>query len=146
MNTELAQAEQVPELEYVAFKGAEIPKRTFFYERVDRQNMSGFMVAPDEPAEIVAFSELEAFNLKPTQWKQVGVGDGTAYAKSIQSCGVKARQRIPVEQAKKIMKDAFEAELAVARGHFEQPTRQTYFFMGASQGTQGGEELAKRMN
>lgn len=146
MNNELSQAEAAPELEYVTFKGAESPKVTFFYERVDKQNQIGYIDSPDNQAEVIAVGEQEAAGLKPHIWKQVGVSDGTAYASTILKCGLSKGTRVPIERAREVLKQAFDAELEAARGHFRTPHKQTYFFMGASQGTQGGDELARRIN
>lgn len=144
MNQILSQAEEAPQLEYVKFKGAEQPRKTFFYERVSGRAEPGFISMPDDAKEIVAVTENEAAGMKPSTWTQIGVSDGKKYVETIMNCGVKRGQSVPVEKAREIMKAAFEAELAVARGHFERPVLQTYHFMGASQGTQGYEELARR--
>lgn len=145
MNTELSQADPLPELEYVAFKGAESPKKHFFYERTHKQSYSGYIDAPEnQQADIIAVTENEAASLSESKWRQVGVSDGTAYAQAILHSGVKKGQRIPIQQAREIMKKAFDAELEAARGHFERPVLQTYHFMGASQGTQRYEDLIRR--
>lgn len=146
MNKELSQAESAPELEYVTFKGAESPKVTFFYERLDKQNQIGYIDSPENQAEVIAVGEQEAATMNPTKWRQVGVSDGSAYANTILKCGVTKGTRIPIERAREILKTAFDAELEAARGHFRRPIKRTYHFMGASQGTQGAEELASRMN
>lgn len=145
MNNELAQAEEAPSLEYVTFKGAESPKKTFFYELIEHRNYSGYIDSPENnQAQIIAVSENEAATLNQNKWRQVGVGDGSHYAKTIQNCGVRKGERIPIERARKIMQDAFDAELQAARGHYERPVLQTYHFMGASPGTQGYEDLIRR--
>jgi hypothetical protein len=144
MNTELSQAEPAPELEYVTFKGAETPVKVFFYERLTPQGPSGFIAMPGDKSDIIAVSENEAASMSTAKWRQVGVGDGKKYAESIMNCGVGRGQRIPLEQARKILKAAFNAELEASRGKYERPVLQTYHFMGASHGTQGYEELARR--
>ena len=132
-------------VKFQGIKAGEIPQKTFFYELVEHENYRGFIDAPDE-RKIIAVSENEAAGLSETKWRQVGVGDGRAYIASLRNCGIKPGQSIPVEKSKQIMKEAFNAELEVARGHYQRPTKQTYFFMGASKGTQGAEELANRRN
>jgi hypothetical protein len=145
MNTIISQAEEAPELEFVKFKGPERPQKTFFYQRIKHQNFSGYIDEPeDNQTNIIAVTENEAAGLKEDKWRQVGVGNGMAYVRTLQESGVKKGERVTVEKARQIMKDAFNAELEASRGHFQRPILQTYHFMGASPGTQGAEELMQR--
>ena len=147
MNQVLQEAEEAPQLEFVTFKGAERPRKTFFYERIEHKNYSGYIDDPEDTSEtIVAFSEQEAASLTPEKWRQVGVSDGRAYAQTILDSGVSKGTKITLQRAREILKKAFDAELEVARGHFERPVVQTYHFMGASPGTQGYEDLINRKN
>lgn len=145
MNQILSQAEPAPDLEFVVFKGPERPKKTFFYQRIQHQNFSGYIDDPEHNApEIIAVSEDEAAGLKPDKWRQIGVSDGQAYVKSLTESGVKKGDRISTVKAREILKAAFDAELAVARGNYQRPVLKSYHFMGASPGTQGYEELMRR--
>lgn len=121
--------EAAPPISHLIFQRIEKPTKIFFYERI-KDNMFGPEMkdvfigdSPQDP--VFACKEQEAAMLHMPQnagkFRQIGVGDGRAYYQSLANCGVQPGQRIPVEQGRKILQDAFKAELEVARGHHEMP-------------------------
>lgn len=99
------------------------PQRIFFYERLN------------EPGRIFPLTEQEAAMMLKSSHapilKQIGCSDGKTYSEFINNCGVQSGERIPLEQAQKILKDAWDAELEAARGHFANPFPQNVHFDGS---------------
>jgi len=119
MNTELDK-DPLPTLEYVRLNQLEKPQKTFFYQKKDKNGQP----IPDT---IFACNEQEAgqFGKKHIL---IGVSDGTTFYNHIRNSGVKRSEMIPIAKARQIMLEAFDAELAVAKGHFEDPKFQTGYF------------------
>lgn len=101
----------MPDVTMVRFKAPEQPVKTFFYQR---QNGEIFACQNDEAATLMRSSHASFL-------KQLGASDGTTYYNYLLNCGVKAGERIPLEQAQDMLRAAFNAELEAAKGHFEQP-------------------------
>lgn len=102
-----------PNLEYVAFSRIEPARKTFFYQKTDG---TFFACNEDEAAMTGEYHLL------------VGVSDGTTYREHIRKSGIRSGQMVPIEQARKLLQEAFEAELAVAKGKFSKPHRQNVHF------------------
>lgn len=113
MNTEL-EATDPKDLEFVKLNQLERPQRTFFYQRRDGD---GDVV---EDSEIFACHEQEA-GLFGKFHKLIGVGDGTTYFNYVKSHMPKKGELISINKAQEILKEAFAAELAVARGNKTRP-------------------------
>jgi hypothetical protein len=92
------------------------PQKFFWYKRLTDD-------------QILYFTEGEAAMMMKSSHAPVlralGVSDGSAYNHFLATCGVKSGQVIPKAQARKIISDALDAELASAQGHYEQPASQT---------------------
>lgn len=99
------------------------PQRIFFYKRLTDDKILTFTEA--EIARIVYSNppSSHAFILR-----QIGVSDGSTYAKFIQNCGVKTGERVTLEKAQEILDGALEAEIAAATGNFAQPDPQNVFY------------------
>lgn len=95
------------------------PQRVFFYKNLQTD-------------EIMQYTEAEAARMMTSSWRpilrQIGVGDGETYRNAIRNCGVKVGERITLERAQKILKDAFDAELAAATGKYADPEPQNVHF------------------
>jgi hypothetical protein len=87
--------------------------------------------------------EQEAADLDTRKFKQLGVSDGKTYYQYIKD-HIKPRTSIPTLDAQRVMREAFEAELTVARGRFVKPVAKRFFYGGASTGVQHPEELMAR--
>jgi hypothetical protein len=94
-------------------------QRFFFYKRLTDDK-------------VFCWTEAEADLMLKSSHKVIlrliGVSNGTAYSKSIQNCGVKIGQVIPVKRAQEILNAAYEAELESARGNFDDPDPQNVHF------------------
>lgn len=99
---------------------------------------------------IMCYTEAEAALMEKSSHKNVlrrlGTSDGSAYRKSIQSCGVKSGARIPYSQARKILQDAHEAEYNAAMGHIEVPAAQNVHIDESVLRANGGADLARSFN
>ena len=113
----------------------ERPQKTFFYRRL-LEDDDAFA---DVNASIFACHEEEAAQLDLRRFKQVGVSDGTTYRKHLAE-HVPRGAEIPIENIRQALKDAFNAELEVARGHFLRPKRKLRFIGGVSSDVQNAEE------
>lgn len=95
------------------------PQRVFFYKNLQTD-------------QIMQYTEAEAARMMTSSWavilRQIGVSDGSAYRNSIRGCGVKVGERIPLERAQKILRDAYDAELTAATGHYADPEPQNVHF------------------
>lgn len=84
------------------------PQQIYFYRNI------GY-----EPPITVIYSEQDAAFMEKSSWKHmlrpIGYSDGSTYNHFIRNCGVKPGAIIPREQAVKILNDALEAEIAVAK-------------------------------
>lgn len=84
------------------------PMQIYFYRNINF-----------DPPVTVVYDEQEAAFMEKSSWKHIlrpiGRSNGSAYTKVIRECGVKPGSIIPREQAIKILKDAFEAEVAQAK-------------------------------
>ena len=78
------------------------PRTTYFFEG---QNGTVFAAEEQEVANRKYMKKL----------RFLGWSDGTTYAKTINDAQLKAGQVIPLEDAKKLLNDAFAAELEVAK-------------------------------
>ena len=117
-------AETPPQpLEYVQFKRIETPQKTWFYQKPN--------------GEIFACQEQEA-TWSGKKFKMIGVSDGNAYVNYLRNCGVATGQVIPVEKSKEIMVGAFNAELEVAKGHFERPKSSEILWGDSKAAADGG--------
>lgn len=124
MNTQLAETPAAPPIEWVRLNKLERPKTTFFYQRLtDDEDVEEFPEVDGEGQEqrtgprIEAFSEKEAAMLPKGQWRQLGVSDGVAYYKAIQAAIAKHGQPMPIAVAQEAIRQAFAAELAVAKAN-----------------------------
>lgn len=95
------------------------PQRVFFYKNLQTD-------------EILQYTEAEAARMMTSSWapilRQLGVGTGEVYRKFIRECGVKVGERIPIERAQQILRDAFNAELEAAKGNYADPDPQNVHF------------------
>lgn len=100
--------------------------------QIDRQPQRIFFYKNLQTDEIFQYTEAEAARMMTSSWavilRQIGVSDGTAYRNSIKNCGVKVGERIPLERAQQILRDAFNAELEAAKGHYAEPEPQNVHF------------------
>lgn len=92
-------------MEMVAVHQLEPAKKTFFYEKPS--------------GEIFACGEQEAA-LFGKNYRQIGVSDGATFRTYMRKAGFKG-DVLEREKAQLLLKEAFDAELEVARGHFERP-------------------------
>lgn len=82
----------------------ERPVKTYFYE------ING---AP------VCVQEVEAWTLHK-KYKQLGVSDGTHYSQRLEEAKRILSEK-GLEEAQKVLREAFSQELEIARGHFQMP-------------------------
>lgn len=98
------------------------PQRYFFYKRVTDDR-------------VLCFTEAEAaMQMKGSHkfiLRQIGCSDGSAYHKFINTCGVKAGDRITLEKAQEILKGAMDAEIQAANGNFDDPMPNNVHFDGS---------------
>lgn len=104
------------------------PKLTFFYQRPN--------------GDIFATEEQEAATAKLwTKFAYVGWSNGTTHAKIIREANLKMNQLVSKEDAEKLLKKAFEAELVVAKENMKnaklnqtpivRPVREDWHFDGS---------------
>jgi len=77
-------------------------KLTFFYEKQD-----GLIFAAEE--------QEAATGKYRSKFRFVGWSDGNTYLNTIRAAKLKKNQHIPKEEAEKLLKEAFDAELKVAK-------------------------------
>lgn len=139
---ELPEPGLLPTHEFYKLRSIEPPKTHWFYQRqAEDWELDQFGQKKEYP--VFACGEDEAARLeshKRIRFKQIGFSDGKTYFNYLRE-HFKPQVAYPVEEAKKIEKEAFAAELEAARGHFRRPRLQTRFFGSASQGTTGVEEF-----
>jgi hypothetical protein len=96
------------------------PQRVFFYKRVTDNAM---LILTEQEASLLTTKSSHKHILQ-----QVGVSDGSAYRKHIQTCGVRVGERIPRSRAEEILKAAIQAELKAAKKHKALPMDESVHF------------------
>jgi hypothetical protein len=96
------------EFENVQFKGSFLrtPVLVFFYKKAN-----GNIFAADEQE-----ASTQKYN---NRFELIGWSNGENYNNILKNCGIKLNQVIPKNQAEKILRDAFNAELKVAQENLE---------------------------
>lgn len=144
MNTAVDSLPALPSAEFLKVDKIEPPKRTWFYQK-QAEDWELDQYGQPKVYPIFACSEQEAANLGRHQvrkYKQVGFSDGLAYFEHLRD-NLKVGQLYPKEEADKIYKEAWELELAKARGHIRQPRSRDRFWGGATAGTANIDEFRK---
>lgn len=117
----------------------------YFYQRISNGELDRF--GDPKVYEPFACTEQEATDIEKRvdtiRFRQVGASDGMTYFKYMKD-HIKPGVPIPREEAEKIQRDALQAELDVAKGHYRKPRGDHFTYAGASQGVQNPEELLAR--
>lgn len=155
MNQELDQTEAPAPIEYATFKRVEKPKKTFFYRKRRQseqfsdnpdKDIDEFMEVSQDGSGIFACYEEEAARLDPHKFEQIGVSDGKTYVRYIIKGGYKVGRQYPVEEVRRVLREAWRAELEAARGNFERPVAHNFHFMGAHKDATNVAEAVESMS
>ena len=139
MNQTLESIPELPGPEFLRLNEIEPPKWHWFYQRRPREGEFDKFGQP-KTYPVFACGEAEAAQLDPNKFTQVGASDGTTFFNYMRE-RLKPNTVFKAQDAYRIEKEAFDAELAVARGKYRRPRAKERFFGSASQGTTGVEEF-----
>lgn len=144
-NTELEGVPALPPVESATLNEIEPPKWHWFYRKRARLGeYDKFGQQKEYP--IFACMEVEAAELETqknlSKFEQIGASDGTTYFNYMRE-HLKPNMVYNAQDAVKVEKEAFNAELEKARGHYRAPRRKDRYFGGASEGTAGVDEFKR---
>lgn len=141
-NPELESTPAPEEVEFVKLNRIEPPHWHWFYQRLA---LDGELDQYGQPKEYPVFScgEQEAAALDKRLYRQLGASDGKAYFEHLRK-NIKPDTSYPKKEAQRILHEAFNLELEVAKKNGRRtPVEQKRFFGGASPGTANIEEFVE---
>lgn len=112
------------------------PRQTLYYKRLkDQFQQQADQFAPVtldvEQENIFACEEEEASKLDPRKFQQIGVSDGTVFHTKLKESGLFGKW-VPVAEAKRLYKEAEQADIDSCRGKFKRPVSKSVYTLGSN--------------
>ena len=112
------------------------PAPHWFYERND--------------GSIIDVAEEEAYLIEKDlnrirKLRRFGFSDGMAAFNVLKNCGFRPGQMLPIETSKKIQQEAYDAEIAVAKGHWKRPRHKAWHFDDSIKNHENGDSIMRSL-
>ena len=141
MNKYLEGIPELPASTQAKLNEIEPPKWHWFFRK---RAKSGEYDKFGQPKQYPAFActEEEASRKDENKYEQIGASDGTTYFEYMRT-HLQPNMVYDAQKAVQVERDAFNAELEKAKGHYRRPRKRDRYFMSASEGTTGIEEFKR---